>query len=188
MTEKEWIDSLTDRLRESVQRLNPSLFVEVGKKVVYAQEVLTYASSGPSTFHTMKYETDILIGEGPFPEDWKPRIVIEGKINTVTTHDAITYSQKSLTHKNVHPYMRYGILLGNIGNNGLPGRLFRHGSSFDFMLAWKEYNPSDPEWTEFIRVIKGELQASRKLERIIYDSRSRNRHVYSSLHRPLKLK
>ncbi|GAI54911.1 unnamed protein product, partial [marine sediment metagenome] len=57
---------------------------------------------------------------------------IEGKINSVTTHGAITYSQKASTHKNVHPYLRYGILLGNRKHYPLPGRLFRHGAYFDF--------------------------------------------------------
>jgi hypothetical protein len=32
-------------------------------------------------------------------EYWKPRIIIEGKLSKITTHDAITYSQKAETHK-----------------------------------------------------------------------------------------
>ena len=31
----------------------------------------------------------------------KLRVIIESKINSVTTHDAITYSHKAQTHKNV---------------------------------------------------------------------------------------
>ncbi|GAB4286004.1 MAG: hypothetical protein Kow0081_4020 [Candidatus Dojkabacteria bacterium] len=64
---------------------------------------------------------------------------IEAKINSVTTHDAITYSQKAQTHKNVHSYLRYGILIGNRKDYALPGRLFRHGQHFDFMLSWKSF-------------------------------------------------
>jgi hypothetical protein len=68
--------------------------------------------------------------------EWKPQIIIEGKLNSVTTHDTITYSQKAATHRNVHPFLRlrYVILIGNRKYFPLLGRLFRHRAHFDFML------------------------------------------------------
>ncbi len=45
---------------------------------------------------------------------WKPRVVVEAKLGKVTTNDAITYSQKASTHRAVHPYLRYGIMLGDL--------------------------------------------------------------------------
>ena len=118
----------------------------------------------------------------------EPRIIIEGKLGSVTTHDAITYSQKALTHKNVHPYLRYGIILGNRKHYPLPGRLFRHGAYFDFMLSWKAFEPTYIEMDWLISIIVEEVEASRNLDEILFNSRNPNRVNYTLLHRPLKLR
>ena len=114
-------------------------------------------------------------------------MILELKIKTFTTHDAITYSQKALTHKTVHPYLRYGILLRNRTHYPLPGRLFRHGAHFDFMASWVGFHPTDEELYGLADVIESEIKASRMLEESIYSSRSPNREHYTLLHRPLKL-
>jgi hypothetical protein len=113
---------------------------------------------------------------------------LRGKLNSVTTHTAITYSQKAATHKNVHPFLRYGILIGNRKHYPLPGRLFRHGAHFDFMLSWVGYEPTDKEWEDFIRVIKAENEYSQQLEEMIFHSRLKNRKHYTILQKKLYLK
>ena len=65
---------------------------------------IAYFENEPEQENYIGYETDILIFEKFDKKRWKPRIIIETKINSVTTHDAITYSQKAQTHKYVHPY------------------------------------------------------------------------------------
>lgn len=115
-------------------------------------------------------------------------VVIEAKIDSVTTHDSITYSQKAQTHKNVHPYLRYGILIGNRAHYPLPGRLFRHGQHFDFMVSWKAFEAEKEEWTNLMEILKLEIKASKALEEVIFNSRSKNREKYTILHRPLNLK
>ncbi len=98
------------------------------------------------------------------------------------------YGQKAATHKNVHPYLRYGILLGNRRHYPLPGRLFRHGLNFDFMLSWKAAQASREEWQGFMAIVQDESRASKELEEIIFNSRSRNRQAFTYLHRQLCLK
>jgi hypothetical protein len=136
----------------------------------------------------MKYETDLLIIENN-NDHWTPRIIIETKANgSITTHDAITYSHKAATHRQVHPYLRYGILLGGRGHYPLPGRLFRHGTQFDFMISWGEHEPNKEELKDTIDLLFKEVEASRILEKIIYDSRKRGRAHYTILHKELKLR
>jgi hypothetical protein len=135
MNEKEWVRLIIGLITEKLAYLNPKLKVEAGVKLSYANEILSYGKKSLKTHH-MAYETDMLISESLSADEWQPRVVIEVKINTVTTHDAITYSQKALTHKNVHPYLRYGIFLGNRQHYPLPGRLFRHGAYFDFIRTY----------------------------------------------------
>ncbi len=107
MTEKEWVALIVEFLRP---RLTLGCKAKVGHRLPYSLEIVRYSDEAPVT-QPIAYQTDILITEGD-GSGWIPRIVIEAKIGNVTTHDAITYSQKAANHKAVHPYLRYGIILG----------------------------------------------------------------------------
>lgn len=71
------------------------------------------------------FETDMVIYE-KVDDKIKARVIVESKVDSVTTHDAITYSNKANYHKNVIPFVRYGIMCGNRGSYPLSGRLFSH--------------------------------------------------------------
>jgi hypothetical protein len=188
MDEVAWVSSLIPLVQVNLRDHDPTLRALQGSKLPYAHEILLYAESKPKEAQFISYEIDLLIAEFVSPTAWKPRIVIECKLNTVTTHDAITYSHKSLTHKNVHPYLRYGILIGNRRHYPLPGRLFRHGISFDFMQSWQALEPTADELNESIHLIIEEVTVSRSLEEIIFNSRRSKRARYTILHKPLRLR
>lgn len=90
-------------------------------------------------------------------------------------------------HKQVHPYLRYGILIGDRRHHPLPGRLFRHDQQFDFMQSWKSLTADSHEWSTFIHILRSEYEASLALDEIIFNSRSSNRERFTSLHKPLNL-
>lgn len=188
MNERDWVKSIIGNLERSLKERNKNLKVTDGFRLPYSNEILMYAGDKPSKFKQIGYETDILVYEIIEDDKWKPRIVIETKINNVTTHDAITYSQKAQSHKNIHPYLRYGILLGNMNGTPLPGRLFRHGQHFDFMQSWKGFEAESEEWDGLIEILENEIETSKVLEEIIYNSRMKSRDKYTILHRPLLLK
>ena len=187
MNEKEWMKEVKQRLEaeNSLKEIGCSFYD--GKKIPYSFEIISYKEGQPEDTNIIKYETDLLICQNLIEDKWKPRIIIEGKLNSITTHDAITYSQKAVTHKHVHPFLRYGILIGNRKHYSLPGRLFRHGAHFDFMLSWSEFIASDKEWKAFIELIKDEIKFSQQLEEIIFKSRSKNRKRYTILQKRLFL-
>lgn len=188
MTEKEWVKSIIPEIEILLRQTNDNIRVVDGHRLSYANEVLAYDNENqPVEQNSMGFETDILIIEQIDSATWKPRVVIETKLGSVTTHDAITYSQKAQTHKYVHPYLRYGILIGNREHYPLPGRLFRHGQHFDFMLSWKSLQADQNEIARLLRIVNDEIQASRTLEEILFNSRSKDREKFTSLHRPLKL-
>jgi hypothetical protein len=188
MNEKEWVASFVEKLNRYFSKNHNGIEVHTSKKIAYAYEIQSYDGKKPYKYNPMAYETDVLITEITKYNSWIPRIVIEGKLKSVTTHDSITYSQKAQSHKNVHPYLRYGIILGSRAHYPLPGRLFRHGAHFDFMLSWKSYNPTKSEWNTFIKLLTNELEASRQLEDIIFNSRSRSRKRYTYLRKSLSLR
>ncbi|MBM4166767.1 MAG: hypothetical protein FJ218_07635 [Ignavibacteria bacterium] len=183
--EERWVKTITTKIERTLRQYNDNLRVSDGKRLAYSYEILNYIEDEPEEQSITDYETDILVYEILGSNKWKPRVVIEAKIDKITTHDVITYSQKSLTHKNVHPYLRYGILIGNHGP--LPGRIFRHGQHFDFMMSWKSYKSNKREWKRLIEILKEEIGASKTLDKLLFDNRNRFRDKFTSLHRPLKL-
>jgi hypothetical protein len=112
--------------------------------------------------------------------------VIECK-QGVSTHDALTYSAKAATHKQVHPYLRYGFLLAGY-ESALPGRLIRHGAYFDFMMFWSAQEPTKSEWADLVEVLADEIETSRTLQALVTKNRVWGRKKFRLLHRQLRLK
>ena len=187
-SEQEWASEVAGIIEAKLNEKFPLLHLsaKTGINLIYANEILEYVADNPPEIKKMEFETDILIFQkSDDGKKWKPRVVIETKIEGVTTHDAITYSKKAAQHKSVHPYLRYGIFIGKIDH--IPGRLFRHGENFDFMVSWTDYTPNKFELDGLIKVIELEIEASIKLEEILYDTRNKARAKYFILHRPLEL-
>jgi hypothetical protein len=189
ISEREWVEQVVPLLHDKLCEFDPSLIVEAGRRLPYALEVRSYSGDDERhREHGMRYETDLLVSERLDADSWTPRVVVEAKLRSVNTHDAITYSQKAGTHKQVHPYLRYGIFLGDRGGKPLPGRLIRHGAHFDFMLSWQGLAPVGDELNVLIELLLAEIEASRNLETIVFDTRRRGRAAYTVLHRPLNLR
>jgi len=189
MNEVEWVNTFAPTVEKRLRAVNARISVVTGKKLPYANEVRSYKGKGINDADFMDYETDMLIAESDGSEIWKPRVIVEAKCHgSISTHDAITYSHKAFTHRQVHPYLRYGILIGEREHYPLPGRLFRHGTQFDFMLSWVTAKPTKSEMNSLIDVLRKEIAASRTMEEIIYDSRRPGRGRYTVLHKELKLK
>jgi hypothetical protein len=189
-TEEEWVASLLQpRLAAEFKEFDDGEYriaVASGKRLTYANEILRYRNDVPDESNCAAYETDILVYDERQNIDWIPRVVLECKKGGVTTHDALTYSTKAATHKHVHPYLRYGILIGELGST-LPGRLIRHGAYFDFMMVWEGAEPTKEEFSKLVNVLKEEVRASRTMQELLSDARKRNRRKFSLLHRPLRL-
>ena len=193
MTEEErWVREIfieDEKIQKALQAYNPNLAVEVGQRLLYAYQARSYKKQRPESQERKYYQTDVLVSEKvpDTDQEWTPRVIIEAKIDRIGTHGAITYSQKAADQKSVHPYLRYGILLGNFER--LPGRLLQHGFNFDFMVPWKNaFEPSEEECKDLIKLICEEVRSSQQLEKLFFDSKKRDRERYTFLHRPLILR
>jgi hypothetical protein len=182
MTEAEWVEQIAFRLRSSALHDEPGIDVRTRFRLPYRYEATDYRNGEAATKHS-EFETDLVVGETSAPDIWTPRVVIEAKLGGVTTHDAITYSYKAAAHKSVHPYLRYGIMVGAL--YPLPGRLIRHGAHFDFMLVFRDDEPSQVEWKRFSELVLEEVNASRMLQKLVYDNRSVTRDRHAILQRRL---
>jgi hypothetical protein len=181
--ESKWVASLRPLIAKSL-RGEASLRVDIGERLPYRHEIHSYKGDGqdPMERRTARYQTDLLIWE-MIDRGWVPRVVIECKIGSITTHDALTYSAKAATHKQVHPYLRYGILIGDLAH--VPMRLLSHGAHFDFMAAWRHERPSPAKWQLFARLLMDEVRASRLLSRMTDKTSRAEKHTL--IHRPFVL-
>ena len=94
MNEKQWTYLIEELLNNS--DLGENIKVKPFVKVPYAREITSYDSNfNELESNTAPYETDILVYE-EIKGVIKPRVIIELKVSSVTTHDAITYSDKAI--------------------------------------------------------------------------------------------
>jgi hypothetical protein len=187
-TEREWARSLKELLGTRLRAYDEGgwqVRVDAGDRLANAHEIHRYDTKGPAELHSPKYETGLLIYDMLDNDAWIPRVVVECK-QGISTHDALTYSTKAATHKQVHPYLRYGLLIGGY-ETALPGRVVRHGAYFDFMMLWSSQKPTRTEWTDLVAVLAEEIGASRTLQGLLTENRLRGRKRFRLLHRPLRL-
>jgi hypothetical protein len=148
--------------------LDPPLFVKRGAALLYQVAVdnrleLTVNPKRPMRGDSA-FQTDLCVFDQKSKEVAIPRVVLEFK-TSVTTHDVITYSSKARKHKQVYPYLRYGLVMSSAAT--VPKRVFVHNESLDFLAAVKEISGSELK-RFFARLFASEVAASKKLEDIAF--------------------
>jgi hypothetical protein len=156
-----------------------------GVKLPYTSVIQAYSRDGKATSGESSYETDLLISDTASDGSWTPRVVVECKLGGVTTHDALSYAAKAATHKHLHPYLRYGVLVGRLP--AIPRFLVKHGIDFDFLATWPADAPEESAWTAFVAMLADEVKASRALQSLLTNNRASMQQKYHLLRRPLLL-
>lgn len=157
----------------------PGRTVARGQALLYALNIAPGGSSvlpagEPAEFHKLhSFQTDLLIGpsapKGPRGQPrCLPRVVVELKWGGLNTHDALTYSAKAHRHKEIYPYLRYGIVFGNA--DGFTGEKFlNHNWGFDFAAAYPA-GPngaiSDESVRQLTAILNSQLEAAERLVRL----------------------
>lgn len=95
-----------------------------------------------------------------------PRVVLEFKTR-LTTHDVLTYSAKARKHKQVYPYLRYGLVGSDVLT--VPKRFFIHNESLDFCAALESQKHHPDQLKIFFeQLIDDEVKASQRLEKVAF--------------------
>ena len=106
-------------------------------------------------------------------------MVIEVKNNTrksgITSHDILTYSTKALKHKEIYPYLRYGLLYIHSQEN-LPQRFFMHNVGFDFAMVVRD---PEKEIDDITKIVKEQLVVSENLRKTIGNNKKSTVSKYS---------
>lgn len=150
--------------------LQSPLFVQRGAALLYQVTVDNRLSLAVDVKRPVRgnsaFQTDLCVFERRSAEVSIPRVVMEFKTR-ITTHDVLTYSSKATKHKQVYPYLRYGIVASALTT--VPGRLFTHNESLDFcacVQSIEEKNLGD----FFANLLAAEVESSRRLEAIAFGS------------------
>jgi hypothetical protein len=88
---------------------------------------------------------------------------VELKTRGVSTHDLLIYAAKAERHRQVYPYLRYGMLVLGDGSSALPSKVVRHGSAFDFVCVYHEADLDHDRLVRFGKLVMEEVETSRKL-------------------------
>jgi len=151
MTERQFRTKIHNELRRNF----PNYIVNEGENILYKLLIDSQGNLQPSNIAHPKrgqlaFQTDILIRN-----DKVPLVVIEAKYSGFSTHDVLIYSTKAMKHKEVYPYMRYGLVIG--GRNKIDPRFFTHNLGFDFAVALVD---TENGLKELVEIIKKQLQAA----------------------------
>jgi hypothetical protein len=186
MTEEEFTDDLVSKLRLEADRYR----VATRKSVLYSMVInddgvvdmgVDTDSGEPIRGRGKGFQQDILVYQQSDRGHTSvvPRLIVEVKLNRVTSHDAIVYSEKAKRIKRIYPFVRFGLLLA--GMAVVPARVLRLEDNFDFMLVVN--NPPKPHELDGLRsLFHDELRASNNLAEILF-----HRKRVTSLRKVLKV-
>ena len=158
-----------EALAAAQEILAPPLLVRRGAALLYQVTVNNRLEITADPRKPVKgraaFETDLCVFEDIDAGIRIPRVVMEFK-SRVSTHDVITYSVKARKHKQVYPYLRYGLVIANEAT--VPGRFFTHNEALDFCVAAASYKAKRVHEI-FTSILRDEVAASRRLERIAFE-------------------
>lgn len=158
MNEQQFSDEIYQRLKEEIKPYQ----VSQGESLLYKLIVDTDGKLKPRdisnpTRGQYAFQTDILV------KDKKtPLVVLELKYGGLSTHDVLTYSAKAIKHKEIYPYLRYGLIVG--GQETVDKRFFTHNVGFDFAIMIEDIAKADEE---LVKIIRNQARISEQLKEIL---------------------
>jgi len=160
MDETQFRDTIHKLLKDKLPEYN----VTKGENLLYKLMIDSQGKLQPepnTLIHPKRgqlaFQTDILI-----KNDKVPLVVIEIKLGGFSTHDVLTYSTKANKHKEVYPYLRYGLIIGE--KTKIDRRFFTHNTGFDFAIAIESIKNSAEELVE---TTKEQLRAAEDMLQVL---------------------
>jgi hypothetical protein len=162
-------DQLVATAQQLIADILPKkLEVQRGEAILYRVTVdnrldITVNPKNPARGQSA-FQTDLCIFERIAADVRLPRVVVEFKPG-LSTHDVLTYSTKARKHKQVYPYLRYGLVTSR--SDYVPGRFFTHNEALDFCIAAGTMSKARLRGV-LQDLLKKEIAASRMLENITF--------------------
>ena len=157
-------ESLSKKLVKVLSALLPDYKVSKNENILYRIYIDENGEIKPKETKEPKrgqsaFQSDLLIS------DKVPLVAIEIKFDSLSTHDILTYSTKAVKHKEIYPYLRYGLVVGN--KERISRKFFTHNTGFDFAFALTNISDDIGTLTE---VIVKQIESAKSLIRIMSDN------------------
>lgn len=150
--------------------IKPPLSIERGASLLYQVTVDNRLTVRVNPRRPMRghsaFQTDLCIFEEVEEDVRLPRVVLEFKA-TMGTHDVLTYSAKARKHKQIYPYLRYGIIVGR--EQKVAAKFFIHNESLDFCCAAATYIAESTLGAMLEDLILAEIRSSKVLEAAAFE-------------------
>lgn len=170
-TEEYTIEDFVQKIRPRIEGFGCKITTQIN--LPYANFCDRIDSNGQAVDHgkgKKSYAVDILIYRELENDEKIPLVVIEGKIKSHSSHDAITYSEKARHHKTVFPHLRYGFIVLEARDTEFKLRYHLH-SSFDFeeiFPARETAEEHDNRVTEFVRQLEEQIKIAERKHQIFF--------------------
>jgi hypothetical protein len=157
----------TSLMKTELENNLPDYFVTSGESLIYKFLVDAQGQLHPKNVQYPKrgqlaFQTDLMIKKKlrVVTLEGVPLVVIEVKFGRFTTHDVLTYSAKAMRHKEIYPYLRYGLVIRGVKK--IDKRFFTHNSGFDFAIAVEETE----NLSEVTRIIRQQAQDAENMLKV----------------------
>lgn len=161
------------KILKSISKSN-CYIIEKEQPLIYKTIVNEDLSLTPNKVENLKrgikdfaFNADLVIYKLTKNNKKLPLIAIETKYRGFSTHDVLTYSSKSLKHKEFYPHLRYGFVIG--GENIIVKKFFVHNLGLDFAVAMKNLN--NKSLNELKKVLKEQIKTSEFLLNVFADKK-----------------
>jgi len=148
--------------------IGPPLTIERGSSLLYQVTVDNRLNVRVDPKHPKRgqaaFQTDLCIFDQVDVDIRIPRVVLEFK-KGLSTHDVLIYSSKARRHKQIYPYLRYGLIIGDEAK--VPGKFFTHNEALDFCIAASSFKENRLQEI-MAKLLRAEIEESRKLEKITF--------------------
>jgi len=158
-----------EKLKENIQRkLGEDKYeIKMAENLIYKIIINENLQFEPNKSRNPKrgryaFQTDLLIIR---KDGQLPLVVIETKYGGFSTHDVLTYSTKAQKHKEIYPYLRYGLVVG--GTNKITNKFFVHNIGFDFAIALEKID--DRTINELIDIVRCQIKNAESILEIFKD-------------------
>jgi len=158
-----------EKLKENIQRKlgEDNYEIKMAENLIYKIIINENLQFEPNESRNPKrgryaFQTDLLIIR---KDEQLPLVVIETKYGGFSTHDVLTYSTKAQKHKEIYPYLRYGLVVG--GTNKITNKFFVHNIGFDFAIALEKID--DSAINELIDTVRCQIKNAESILEIFKD-------------------
>jgi hypothetical protein len=152
MNEQDFSQRVESRLQRELQGYQVKSGVNLQHSIIFGKdgEVWPPGVKALGSKKLYAYQADIVVTE---KNGKVPLVVVELKCGAgagYSTHDVLTYSAKAMRHKELYPYLRYGMA---VAARPIGRKFFFTNTALDFVVAFSGPNTDEAGFRRLVEVV-----------------------------------